>query len=149
MVGTSTPVGHRPPVQPQKTARRPRFRKEGAHMVGGPATYGSRGTRHDFRMSAGEIICLVTMVYAPALAFTPIRVFSVAGNSAWLALILSGLLGGLIMTMWVRLTTMFPDQILPQFIETILGKVPGTFINVVLLVQFLFVIAGNARIVAE
>lgn len=105
--------------------------------------------RHVYRMASGEVVCLLILVYSTMITFTPIQIARLAGHSSWVAKGLSGLFAAVIILVWVRLLTYYPDRNLPQLTEQVLGKVLGRALNGLFFVYFVFGVSVHVRIVCE
>lgn len=104
---------------------------------------------HVERISSGEAISLLGLFYSAGLAAAPIRLFSVAGYSAWIAGALAGLIGLAVALLWARAGSIHPDEELPQSVVRLLGRPLGLAVNLLLLAYFLSGVAVDVRITGE
>lgn len=106
-------------------------------------------TQTTFRLSSTEVVALLAMLYSAPIIFAPIRMFSVSGDSTWIAGMVSGVFGALVVTLWVAITSFFPGKVLPEIVEALLGSWLGWTVNLVFGLYFLFEAAVGVRMIAE
>ena len=100
-------------------------------------------------LSSREVTALLAMMYSAPIVFAPIRMFDVAGASAWIAGLLAGVAGAAIVLVWVVLSASFPGRILPEFVGEIVGRQIGWAVNLIFSVYFFYEVAVSNRMIAE
>lgn len=109
----------------------------------------SQQTQQGWTVSSTEVIALLAMLYSAPLVFAPIRMFSVAADSAWLAGFVSGIFGALIVAIWVTISTAFPGMSLPEIVVALLGPWLGWTTNLIFSVLFILETAVATRMIGE
>lgn len=99
--------------------------------------------------TATEATAILAMMYSAPIVFAPIYMFHVAGPSAWVSGLLSGLAGAVVVYLWVALSASFPGRTLPEFVPEITGRWLGWLINFIFGVYFCYEVAVSTRMTAE
>lgn len=100
-------------------------------------------------LSAREVTAILGMMYSAPIIYTPIRMFEVASTSAWIAGLLSGVVGAGTVYIWTRLSASFPRQTLPEFVPRIVGPYVGWAVNLMFLTYFVYEVAISTRMISE
>lgn len=94
------------------------------------------------RITPGQLMVLIIQSQiGVGVLFLPSEVESVAGNDAWISVILAGLAAFLLILVFWGLGRRFPHQTLFEFLPRLLGKVAGK--AVILLYAAMFVFEGS------
>ncbi len=109
----------------------------------------TKSSKPGWTLSSTEVIALLSMLYSSPIAFAPIRMFTVAGESAWIAGLVSAVFGALIVVIWVAVCINFPKRELPEIVQSVLGPHIGSLFNLIFALYFLYEAAVAGRIIGE
>lgn len=90
------------------------------------------------KISSKQLMLLViTFIIATAILFLPAFPTKLAGQDAWLSVILAGAIGLLVALTVTTLGLRFPHQTLMEYSEEIIGTWPGKFIGLIYILFYL------------
>ncbi|MCL6446694.1 MAG: spore germination protein [Armatimonadetes bacterium] len=95
--------------------------------------------------SLQAVLLLAQVVLATAVLTAPSLPIAYAGQDAWLCILLAGVGGLLIACLMVNLSRRFPGETLFEYLEDILGKIPGKIVSFLYLWFFLHIVTVVVR----
>lgn len=95
------------------------------------------------------IFLLIVTIISTAIIFLPVRLYSVAEQDSWIALIFGGLLGLFIAYIIAQLAVMYRDKTIIEYSQIILGGVLGKVAGLFICLTFLFLNTVILRQFAE
>jgi len=91
------------------------------------------------------VLLLVITIFATVILFLPGISASYAGQDAWISLLLAAAAAAVIALTAVSLGRRFPEKNLFEYLEIMLGKIPGKLVGVLYLCWFLYIAAALVR----
>ncbi|MCR4430393.1 MAG: spore germination protein [Tepidanaerobacteraceae bacterium] len=106
-------------------------------------------TNNDKITVSQTVALLITTMLATGILALPRNVANKAGSDGWLLVLFAGVLSFFSSMIVGALVKKFPRDTFIEYSQKVLGKIPGYFLGIILILYFLFISAMSVRVFSE